>query len=129
MRKSFATLAVLYLIAAPAYAHRDGCHRWHSCPSDRGTYECGDLGYTTYCGTDTAQASVYVPATPQAEENPIRYTKTKVNLRATPSVKGNRTAVLDTGVPVTVHGCGSGWCKVTVYNGYKGYVSQQYLRR
>src|SRR2546428_14166720 len=25
-------------------AHRSGCHRWHSCPSDRGTYVCGDLG-------------------------------------------------------------------------------------
>jgi hypothetical protein len=26
-------------------AHRSGCHRWHACPSDRGTYTCGDLGY------------------------------------------------------------------------------------
>ena len=26
-------------------AHRSRCHRWHSCPSDRGTYTCGDLGY------------------------------------------------------------------------------------
>jgi endonuclease YncB( thermonuclease family) len=30
-------------------AHRSGCHRWHSCPSDRGTYTCGDLGYCNYC--------------------------------------------------------------------------------
>jgi hypothetical protein len=29
--------------------HRDGCHRWHSCPSDTGSYVCGDLGYYTYC--------------------------------------------------------------------------------
>ncbi len=28
-----------------AYAHRDGCHRWHSCPSDSGAYSCGDSGY------------------------------------------------------------------------------------
>ena len=31
------------------YAHRDGCHRWHSCPSDTGSYACGDLGIDTYC--------------------------------------------------------------------------------
>ncbi len=30
-------------------AHRSGCHRWHSCPSDRGTYICGDLGYCSGC--------------------------------------------------------------------------------
>jgi hypothetical protein len=35
--------------ARPAAAHRSGCHRWHSCPSDRGTYECGDLGYCSAC--------------------------------------------------------------------------------
>jgi hypothetical protein len=32
-----------------ASAHRDGCHRWHSCPSDTGSYVCGDLGYTSEC--------------------------------------------------------------------------------
>ena len=30
-------------------AHRSDCHRWHSCPSDRGTYTCGDLGYCSQC--------------------------------------------------------------------------------
>ncbi|MFQ5656129.1 MAG: hypothetical protein ACE5G5_01140, partial [Candidatus Methylomirabilales bacterium] len=29
--------------------HSSGCHRWHSCPSDRGTYVCGDLGYCSGC--------------------------------------------------------------------------------
>lgn len=32
-----------------ALAHRSGCHRWHSCPSDRATYICGDLGYCSQC--------------------------------------------------------------------------------
>ena len=32
-----------------AYANRSGCHRWHSCPPDRGTYTCGDLGYCSQC--------------------------------------------------------------------------------
>jgi len=32
-----------------ADAHRSGCHRWHSCPSDRGTYICGDTGHCSQC--------------------------------------------------------------------------------
>lgn len=43
------TIAVLVLAASFADAHRSGCHRWHSCPSDRGTYTCGDLGYCSQC--------------------------------------------------------------------------------
>ena len=31
------------------FAHRDGCHRWHSCPSDTGSYVCGDKGYDDEC--------------------------------------------------------------------------------
>src|SRR3954453_6978351 len=34
---------------APADAHQNGCHRWHSCPSDTGSYTCGDLGYYSEC--------------------------------------------------------------------------------
>ncbi|MGW2705249.1 hypothetical protein [Streptomyces sp. NPDC001340] len=45
-----ATALLLGLLPATAEAHRDGCHRWHSCPSDSGSYTCGDLGYYTYCG-------------------------------------------------------------------------------
>jgi hypothetical protein len=29
---------VLAYAASPASAHRSGCHRWHSCPSDLATY-------------------------------------------------------------------------------------------
>lgn len=43
----------------PASAHRDGCHRWHSCPSDSGSYTCGDLGYYSECG-----GSTYTPPPP-----------------------------------------------------------------
>ncbi|MFF3605692.1 hypothetical protein [Streptomyces sp. NPDC002463] len=43
-------LAMTWGSTAPAAAHRDGCHRWHSCPSDSGSYVCGDLGYTSECG-------------------------------------------------------------------------------
>jgi len=30
-------------------AHQDGCHRWHSCPSDSGSYTCGDTGNCSEC--------------------------------------------------------------------------------
>lgn len=35
--------------AAEIVAHRSGCHRWHSCPSDSGSYTCGDTGYCRFC--------------------------------------------------------------------------------
>lgn len=42
-------LLLLVLLSSPATAHRSGCHRWHSCPSDTGSYTCGDLGYCSGC--------------------------------------------------------------------------------
>lgn len=38
------------LIIQDSEEHRDGCHRWHSCPSDTGSYVCGDLGHDDECG-------------------------------------------------------------------------------
>ncbi len=32
-----------------ADAHQNGCHRWHSCPSDTGSYTCGNTGYCSQC--------------------------------------------------------------------------------
>ncbi len=40
-----------------AAAHQDGCHRWHSCPSDSGSYTCGDTGYTSGCGGGLPEAN------------------------------------------------------------------------
>src|SRR5882724_13702952 len=48
-RLIIAGLAMVVTLSSPADAHRSGCHRWHSCPSDRGTYVCGDLGYCSGC--------------------------------------------------------------------------------
>src|SRR3972149_11058756 len=31
------------------FAHQNGCHRWHSCPSETGSYTCGDTGYCSQC--------------------------------------------------------------------------------
>jgi len=40
---------ILLIPFSTVSAHRSGCHRWHSCPSDTGSYVCGDLGYTSGC--------------------------------------------------------------------------------
>jgi micrococcal nuclease len=49
----FVTVLATFVLVAGGIvatdAHRSGCHRWHSCPSDRGTYTCGDLGYCSQC--------------------------------------------------------------------------------
>src|SRR5579863_248547 len=44
------TLATLILLPAePAEAHRNKCHRLHSCVSHKKLYRCGDLGFCRYC--------------------------------------------------------------------------------
>jgi hypothetical protein len=40
---------LLIVSSAPTLAHRSGCHRWHSCPPDLGTYVCGDTGHCSQC--------------------------------------------------------------------------------
>jgi endonuclease YncB( thermonuclease family) len=40
---------VIYLGVGTAWAHQHPCHGWHSCPSDRGTYVCGDTGRCDQC--------------------------------------------------------------------------------
>lgn len=41
------------------FAHQSGCHRWHSCPSDSGSYVCGDLGYPCQYDTYSSGGSSY----------------------------------------------------------------------
>lgn len=51
MKKFLVLLVVVFVftLVPQAEAHRSGCHRWHSCPSDTGSYVCGDLGYYSGC--------------------------------------------------------------------------------
>lgn len=44
------SIAIIPISPTVSLAHRDGCHRWHSCPSHDGSYICGDLGYQDECG-------------------------------------------------------------------------------
>lgn len=126
---SVAALSVLFLLAAPAQAHRSGCHRWHSCPSDTGSYVCGDLGYTTYCGTTAVPATpARVSAAPPVSGSNVRYTTTGVNLRAGPSAQSQKLATLTKGLKVNLISCAASWCRVS-WQGKSGYVAQTYLRR
>lgn len=53
LTKTVSTALLLSMLVPyqKAQAHQDGCHRWHSCPSDTGSYVCGDLGYRSGCPT------------------------------------------------------------------------------
>ena len=121
--------SLLITFVSPAQAHRDGCHRWHSCPSDRGTYECGDLGYTSGCpasaGRQPVAAPVVAAAPPVAGGS--RHALTGVNLRAGPSTQSAIVMTLKAGIGVDVVNCAASWCQVRVGN-RAGYVLQTYLR-
>ena len=39
----------IFVLPLNVFSHRSGCHRWHSCPSDSGSYTCGDTGYCSAC--------------------------------------------------------------------------------
>lgn len=47
-------------------AHRDGCHRWHTCPSDTGNCVCGDLGHG--CGSSEEEDNDEEEDTEPADE-------------------------------------------------------------
>lgn len=53
-----------------ASAHRDGCHRWHSCPSDSGSYTCGDTGHYSECPSSQPEPVMSEPATTQPPPPP-----------------------------------------------------------
>jgi micrococcal nuclease len=43
------------LLSSDSFAHQSGCHRWHSCPSDDGSYVCGDTGHDSQCGNSDSK--------------------------------------------------------------------------
>lgn len=65
------SLAVLSFLAMPAAAHRSGCHSWHSCPSDSGSYVCGDTGHCSGCSDNQyCQNGSYSPVATRAKPTP-----------------------------------------------------------
>lgn len=65
------SLAILSFLAMPAAAHRSGCHSWHSCPSDSGSYVCGDTGHCSGCSDNQyCQNGGYSPAATRTKPTP-----------------------------------------------------------
>jgi hypothetical protein len=60
MLLAVATIGTLVAIAAPTslLAHQSGCHAAHSCPSDTGSYVCGDTGNYSQCPGMSGTATV-----------------------------------------------------------------------
>lgn len=78
VRRLAAALGLFASLSFPllASAHQDGCHRWHSCPSDTGSYVCGDLGYRDQCPPEPAvqqPATSGPPAESSASFDPMAY--------------------------------------------------------
>ena len=65
-----------------SFAHQDGCHRWHSCPSDSGSYTCGDTGHCSEC-PDNQYCKVGKPYT---EYIPPKYETPKEPLKPSPKI-------------------------------------------
>ena len=92
---SVLTVSLLLLgINQDSFAHRSGCHRWHSCPSDSGSYECGDLGYDNYCpkkqkDTPSSSSGSSSPSYPSSTTKPTVSSKL-------PECKGTKLCILGT---------------------------------
>jgi hypothetical protein len=82
LRHLVSGLVVAGLLCIPtALAHRSGCHAWHSCPSDRGTYECGDTGHCNQC-PDNAYCS---DGKPRQNAEPAKSKRPSQNPQQAPS--------------------------------------------
>jgi hypothetical protein len=61
------TLAAV--VPQASLGHRSGCHNLHTCPSDTGSYACGDLGYPCAGATsigDVSPTAINVPLAVEA---------------------------------------------------------------
>lgn len=70
---------VSFLLFVPviAEAHRSGCHRWHTCPSDTGSY--GSVTPTSSPTSVPAPPPASQPANPQPQSRPDNPARPKVD--------------------------------------------------
>lgn len=119
----FGVAALVYLFASPAEAHRSGCHRWHTCPSDTGSYTMGSPAVnvpTTRVASAPAVTSSYTSSASNAMMT------SNVNLRASASRAGRVLRVVPKSAVVSLYSCAGTWCRVK-YQGQEGYVSKDYV--
>ena len=96
-------LLLIVGFASAADAHRSGCHRWHSCASDTGSYVCGDTGHCSacpdnqYCLAGQPRQGAGEGAQPQQPKKPSEHARSGVPPKdawacpATQPIKGNFT--------------------------------------
>lgn len=77
-------------------AHRSGCHRYHSCPSDTGSYVCGDLGYDSQCPKKSKTSS-----SKSSNENVKSKQTTKTKPKSKDCIKGYHISPDKTCIPDT----------------------------
>ena len=80
----------------PAFAHQSGCHRWHSCPSDHGTYTCGDTGHCSQCpDNDYCKGGIPLSITSTYTSNPTSTTSPAVQSSPKTNLVPTQTGTCD----------------------------------
>lgn len=109
---------------APAVAHRDGCHRWHSCPSDTGSYICGDTGHFSECGVaslpeepDEPVADYDPPSRPAISEPK---TRARGQVAVTVTAEAGSNLVVTSGGKTVYERTATGGRQVVVFKGLDG---------
>ncbi len=83
MRTFLLVLILSFFSTSLAEAHRSGCHRWHSCPSDSGSYTCGDTGRCSgcpdnqYCESRRPRLRDVEPPKPEKQTQPAQASSEK----------------------------------------------------
>jgi len=90
-------LVLFFFVPQISYEHQNGCHRWHSCPSDSGSYVCGDLGYDTYC-PDKRVAS-YAP--PPIDDNVVEPVLNPAKEKW-PNIRGEMVSVFPSSIDILI---------------------------
>jgi uncharacterized protein YgiM (DUF1202 family) len=116
--------------------HRNGCHAWHTCPSDTGSYVCGDTGHG--CNFDANWNRIAYPpsaskpyGTPKAPGKPAAaavptkavVNTATINMRAAPSTSAAILGKYNRGTVLTLLSRSNGWVKVMASNGRIGWMS------
>ncbi len=114
------TLAPLFALSS-VQAHRSGCHRWHSCESDSGSYTCGDTGHSNYCDTPSSVAPAVVAQIKTAIVN-----EKQIAFREGATTKSKIFVRLNKGTVVIFDHCGLEWCAIA-YGDKEGYMMKKFL--
>jgi endonuclease YncB( thermonuclease family) len=90
-----------------SFAHQSGCHSWHSCPSDTGSYTCGDKGYCSQCPDNNyckAGKPISYSQTKQQKTEPIILKKQTYSEKVSTAVCTGKTMCISGKVKSIVDG-------------------------